>query len=74
MLFHAIHGMPWRTPLLGAFAAGERGITTTRSLPLLSPAVPWLMPQPCPGKDRGPWLTGRYPVAAVSHRGHQGDR
>jgi hypothetical protein len=52
-LLHVIHGTPLRTPLLGAFAAGQREITTTRSVPLLSPAVPWLMPQPCPGKDEG---------------------
>ena len=39
-----IHGTSLRTPLLGAFAADQRGITTTHSVPLLSPAVPWLMP------------------------------
>jgi hypothetical protein len=57
---HAIDGTPLRTPLLGAFAAGQRGLTTTCSVPLLSSAVPWLMPQPCPGNYRGPWLTDRY--------------
>jgi hypothetical protein len=54
---HAIHGMPSRTLLLRAFAAGQRQITTARSIPLLSPAVPWSMPQICP---RRPALRGWY--------------
>jgi hypothetical protein len=46
--FHAIHGMPWRTPLLGAFAADQGQSTTARWAPLLSLAVPCSMPQTCP--------------------------
>jgi hypothetical protein len=49
---HAMDGMASRTPLLRAFAAGQRRITTARSIPLLSPTVPWLMPQPCPRQLR----------------------
>jgi hypothetical protein len=40
--------MPWRTPLLGAFAAGQGQSTTARWAPLLSLAVPCFMPQTCP--------------------------
>jgi len=45
---HAIYGMPWRTPLLGAFAAGQGQSTTVRWAPLLSLAVPCSMPHTCP--------------------------
>jgi hypothetical protein len=45
---HAIYGMPSRTPLLRAFAAGQRQRTTARWAPLLSLAVPCFMPQTCP--------------------------
>jgi hypothetical protein len=45
---HAIHGTPPRTLLLQAFAAGQSHMTTARVVPLLSPAVPWSMPQTCP--------------------------
>jgi hypothetical protein len=45
---HAIYGMPPRTLLLPAFAAGQSQITTDRSAPLLSLAVPSSMPQTCP--------------------------
>jgi len=45
---HAIYGIPWRTPLLRAFAAGQDQSTTTRWAPLLSLAVPSFMPQTCP--------------------------
>jgi hypothetical protein len=41
-------GMPWRTPLLRAFAAGQGQSTTARWVPLLSVAVPFFMPQTCP--------------------------
>jgi hypothetical protein len=47
-LLHAIGGMPWRTPLLGAFAAGQGQSTTVRWTPLLSLAVPCFMPRTCP--------------------------
>jgi hypothetical protein len=47
-LLHAIHGMPWRTPLLRTFAAGQGENTTVRWAPLLSLAVPCYMPQTCP--------------------------
>jgi hypothetical protein len=47
-LLYAIHGMPWRTPLLPAFAAGQGQSTTARWAPLLSLAVPCFMPQTCP--------------------------
>jgi hypothetical protein len=58
---HAIHGMPWRTPLLGAFAAGQGQSTTVRWAPLLSLAVPCVMPQTCPeGASEGPaWRDGK---------------
>jgi hypothetical protein len=45
---HAIYGMPSRTPLLRAFAAGQVQSTTVRWAPLLSLAVPCFMPQTCP--------------------------
>jgi hypothetical protein len=41
-------GMPWRTPLLRAFAAGQGQSATVRWAPLLSLAVPCSMPQTCP--------------------------
>jgi hypothetical protein len=41
---HAIHGMPWRTPLLRALAAGQGQSTAARWAPLLSLAVPCSMP------------------------------
>jgi hypothetical protein len=50
---HAIHGMPWRTPLLRAFAAGQGQITTARWAPLLSLVVPCFMPQICPRAPLG---------------------
>jgi hypothetical protein len=40
--------MPSRTPLLRAFAAGQRQSTSARWAPLLSLAVPCSMPQMCP--------------------------
>ena len=45
---HAIYGMPWRTLLLRAFAAGQGQSTTVRWVPLLSLAVPCFMSQTCP--------------------------
>jgi hypothetical protein len=44
--------MPWRTPLVCAFAAGQGQSTTVRWAPLLSLAVPCSVPQACP--KRGP--------------------
>ena len=44
--------MPWRTPLLRAFAAGQVQSATARWAPLLSLAVPCFVPQACP--KRGP--------------------
>jgi hypothetical protein len=60
-LLHAIRGMPWRTLLLGAFAAGQGQSTTVRWAPLLSLAVPCFMPQTCPkGASEGPaWRDGK---------------
>jgi hypothetical protein len=45
---HAIHGMRTRSLLLLSVGAGDRQITTDRSIPLLSLAVPCFMPQICP--------------------------
>jgi hypothetical protein len=50
---HAIYGMPWRTPLLRAFAAGQSQSKTVRWAPLLSLAVPCFMPQTCPRAPLG---------------------
>src|SRR5215203_4357458 len=50
---HAIYGMPWRTPLLRAFAAGQGQSTTARWAPLLSLAVPCSMPHTCPKDASG---------------------
>ena len=45
---HAIYGMRTRSLLLLSVGAGDRQITTDRSIPLLSLAVPCFMPQICP--------------------------
>jgi hypothetical protein len=47
---HAMYGMPWRTPLLRVFAAGQGQTTTARWAPLLFVAVPCFMPQTCPSR------------------------
>jgi hypothetical protein len=52
-LLHAIHGMRLPMPLLRAFGAGQSQITTARSIPLLSPHVPWFTPQTCPKAPLG---------------------
>jgi hypothetical protein len=59
-LLHAMHGMPWRTPLLRAFAAGHGQSPTARWAALLSLAVPCFMPQTCPkGASGRGWSYGR---------------
>jgi hypothetical protein len=45
---HAMDGMPWRTPLLQAFAAGQGQSTAIRWAPLLSLAVPASCPRHTP--------------------------
>jgi hypothetical protein len=50
---HAMDGMPSRTPLLRAFAAGQGQTTTARWALLLSLAVPCFMPQTCPKRASG---------------------
>src|SRR5215207_8873410 len=50
---HAMRGMPWRTPLLRAFAAGQGQSTTARWAPLLSLAVPASCPTHAPRAPLG---------------------
>jgi hypothetical protein len=64
-LLYAIDGMPSRTLLLRAFAAGQGQRIIARCEPLLSLAVPCFMPQICP---RRPGLRGCYGCQALPGR------
>jgi hypothetical protein len=64
---HAIHGMPWRTLLLRASAAGQGPSTTARSAPRLSLAVPCFMPQICP-KGASPRTRSGLPPGGCAGR------
>src|SRR5215208_1952889 len=61
-------GIPSRTLLLGAFAAGQGESATARCEPLLSLAVPCFMPQTCP-KGSAQSLAGVEPSPDDGRKG-----